>query len=183
MPRSSDLLSELLTQLRAIVPSRDQGISYFPCRVGLHDGSVHERVYLIDAEDYARTWGLVPDRAVLSARDVVRIEEAPDRLPAEFATTLYRAGESGMGYCVFELRFRDGSEHAYVTGNAIDFLAYPEGQSPDTVLAVRPGAGRAAQAHLGDLPYEWCPIVGLAQPATSAAPPSWWKFWNRVTAT
>jgi hypothetical protein len=177
MSTEQRLAVPLVEQLRAIRPSRDGALAYYPCRVQLHDGGTRERVYLVDADAYARTWGLIPDRRVLVAADVATLEEHPARLPAAFADELYAAGESGMGYCVFTLRFRDGCEQAYLTGNAVDFLPYPHGRGPADVVAATPHRGRDAASRLEGLSYEWCPVAGL----DTSRP--WWRFWAGGAAT
>jgi hypothetical protein len=59
-------------------------------------------------------------------------------LPARFANILYEAGESGMGYCAFSVELRDHRRLYFVTGNAVDFLNWPEGVLPDDVIGVTP---------------------------------------------
>ena len=86
--------------------------------------------------------------------DVLRIEESPTRLPAQFADELYAAGETRMGGTMFALKFGDGSVHYFATGNAIDFLRYPEGLGPKDVVGVIPHeTGRPTN---GGAPYAWC---------------------------
>jgi hypothetical protein len=177
MSADLDLSCEVLAQVRCIVPSRNHGVAYYPCRTRMRDGSVHERVYLVDADAYAR-WAL-PGQTVLNARDVAWVEESHQRLPAEFANSLYAAGESGMGYCLFTLRFRDGTEQRYLTGNVIDFLAYPQGYGPADVVHAEPHGVRTAEGRVEGLPYQWCPVSGLRE---MAATPPWWAFWRRVAA-
>jgi hypothetical protein len=86
---------------------------------------------------------------------VVEIEESPFRLPARFANELYDAGESGMGYTVFKVEFRDGSQAAFDNGNAIDFVIYPPGQSASTVARVSPHEGRH-DPRQPSADYGWC---------------------------
>ena len=148
--------------MRGILPSRDENKAYYPCKVVLHNGTVHERVYLIDAVDYARSWGHNPGRSTLTASEIAAVEESPERLPPVFADQLYAAGESGMGFCMFTVRFRDGTQQAYVTGNAIDFLQLPNGRTAGDVVAVLAHTGRESQSALAELPYEWCPVNGLS---------------------
>lgn len=152
--------ASVLDQLRSIVPTSDGIVTYYPCRVRLRAGTVHEHVYLVDAELFARTWGRAPSRSVIPVTDIIAIEEAPDRLPPALANELYAAGESGMGYCVFTVVFRDGAEQAYITGNAVDFLQWPPQLGPTDAARVIPHKGRHAP-HLAGAPYEWCPVPGL----------------------
>ncbi|MCI3135027.1 hypothetical protein [Phenylobacterium aquaticum] len=65
-----------------------------------------------------------------------------------------------MGYTIFTVRFRDGSSIAVGTGNAVDFIDYPEGQSPEAVVGVLPHVGRD-DPHLRSGPtYWWCLYEG-----------------------
>ena len=104
-------------------------------------------------------WGVYPDQdgGKLEARveDVTSIRQSPSRLPPQFANKLYKAGESGMGYCVFTLLFSDQSRQAYLTGNAVDFLEYPEDKTPSDVVAVLPHVG-LDEEHLQSWLYYWC---------------------------
>jgi len=174
----------LLQQIRAIEPSVDRGVAYLPCSVALRDGTVHERVYLIDAEDFARTWGHVSGQYVVAMEALVRVAENPERLPARFANRLYAAGESGMGYFQFVLEFGDGTAQAYVTGDAVDFLAYPGTRKAADVSAVVPHAKGTSGSYLEGLPYLWCPIIGLHAVLADLRPAApWWRFWTRPPAT
>lgn len=152
-PLSKDLAAQV-----ASVPLTD-GL-YHPCSVILDDGCLVDRVYLAAAEPWFRTWGIWPEddsgKRSVDIRRVASINESPSRLPARFADELYKAGESGMGYTIFTVRFRDGSSMAVGTGNAVDFIDYPDGQSPQTVVDVLPHIGRD-DPHLRSGPeYYWC---------------------------
>ena len=97
-----------------------------------------------------------PGKKSIDIRDVADIKDSPSRLPVQFARKLYEAGESGMGYTVFTVSFSDGSHQAYVTGNAIDFIEYPDGQTPATVVDVLPHVGRADPNQRNGPDYFWC---------------------------
>jgi len=75
---------------------------------------------------------------------------------------LYREGESGMGYTLFEIEFTDGTRVAYGNGNAIDFLTYPPGKSGRDIAAVKAHAGRDAPHPFGPPDYRWCLFSGPA---------------------
>jgi hypothetical protein len=104
---------ELKAQLERVEPSSDGRIKYWPCRVSLRDGRKFENVYVMDAQDYISIWGVWPDedtgKRSVPIEHVLELDESPNRLPAWAADKLYRAGESGMGYVVFSVRFRDGA--------------------------------------------------------------------------
>src|SRR5262245_17305937 len=112
-----ELPTALREQLALIQPSRDQFMTYHPCAVVLADGSIHERVYVQDAQTYISVWGVWPDddsgKKSIDISQVVAIRESIERLPPSIADRIYQAGESGMGYTVFKLVFRDGSTQAY----------------------------------------------------------------------
>lgn len=155
--RYQSLSHDLARQLSTVPVS---GGIYYPCSVVLSDGTVKDRVYLVEAGPWFRYWGVWPedDRGKQSVdfKMVTSIKDSPSRLPARFANELYNAGESGMGYTIFTVRFRDGSSIAVGTGNAVDFIDYPEGQSPETVVGVLPHIGRN-DPHLRSGPkYWWC---------------------------
>src|SRR5438309_11518947 len=114
------LPADLARQL-ASIPSSD-GLTR-PCRAVLIDGSVLDRVYFAESASWFMNWGVWPDedpgKCWIDVRSVARVEESGFRLPVRFAEELYRAGESGMGYLLFRVRFRDGSTAAFVTGGAV----------------------------------------------------------------
>ena len=144
---------ELKAQLNRITPSHDRGITYFPCAVTLDDGRELERVYVVEHEPYIRIWGVTPEqdsgKKSISIERVVAIRESAFRLPPKLATTLYAAGESGMGYCIFTVKFSDGSRQAYVTGNAVDFITPPSGLTASAAKKVYPHKGREASLQQG----------------------------------
>jgi hypothetical protein len=120
------LTPQVEKQLAGIQPSVWESMKYFPCSAILKSGERLDRVYLVSQAYFVRYWGIYPEDAPgklhVSIQDVVNVEESPSRLPATLANKLYRAGESGMGYTVFTVVFRDGSRQAYVTGGAVDFI-------------------------------------------------------------
>ena len=154
------LSKDLARQLSLIAPSGDGQIVYHPCAVVLLDGSVHERVYVQSAQEYISMWGVWPEddpgKRSVDVSQVVTIRESADRLPSAIARAIYAGGESGMGYTVFTLVFRDGSTQAYVSGNAVDFVTYPAGKSFQDVESVIPHRGRNDHPSSDSLPYAWC---------------------------
>jgi hypothetical protein len=52
--------------------------------------------------------------------------------------------------------FRDGSQQAFGSGNAIDFIVYPPGQSKETVVEVIPHLGREDPGRQSAQDYYWC---------------------------
>lgn len=146
-------------QLSLVGPCPADEPSCFPCAVVLTDGSSHERVYIQDAQSYVASWGVWPEddqgKRAIDITHVVLIRESRDRLPQRFARVLYYAGESGMGYSVFTLRFKDGTSQAYIGGNAVDFVEYPPGKSTADIASIVPHEGRDQNPR--QLPaYVWC---------------------------
>ncbi|MEK7448085.1 MAG: hypothetical protein AAB019_01235 [Planctomycetota bacterium] len=163
----------LLEQLKKVKPSRDEfgtGIEYYPCKVTLKDGSSFDRVYVQESESYITHWGVWPKednhKKSIPITEVVQIEESPFRLPAKLANKMYKAGESGMGYCVFTLVLEDGEKLPCVTGNAVDFPNLPPDVNPSMIIDLLPHKGREElqdgrgrslldqYKHVSD--YYWC---------------------------
>ena len=94
--------------------------------VALADGTELACVYVADRKPYIRHWGIYPEddrgKRSVSITQVRQIRDSPNLLPAALADDLYRAGESGMGYTVLTVEFKDSTRCAYLTGNAVDFI-------------------------------------------------------------
>lgn len=159
MTRYPALLESLRSRLAAIEPSKSGNLDYYPCQVLLRAGTVIDRVYVIAEAPYISRWGVYPDqdrgKSSIEIADVASISESPSRLPARFANRLYEAGESGMGYQIFTVIFSDDMKQAYLTGNAVDFIEYPEGKSMKDVTNVLPHVGRDQNPQRGPK-YYWC---------------------------
>jgi hypothetical protein len=162
--RYPKLPPHLVEQLRRVPPSGDRWITYYPCCVWLNDGTKLDRVYLVAEIPFIKIWGVYPDqdrgKAEVLVSDIASVMDSPTRLPAIFANELYRAGESGMGYSLFTVIFRSDnssvqSNQVYVTGDALDFIDYPEGKGPKDVVRVLPHIGRGSN-YMHDLKYYWC---------------------------
>jgi hypothetical protein len=158
-------------KLMRIVPSENYGLKYYPCRVTLKDGGHIDRVYVVEQEQYIKVWGIYPTddtgKSEILIEDVVDIEESHSRLPAKFANKLYEAGESGMGYTVFTVLFRHGGRQAFMTGNAVDFISFPEGKTMADIRDVRPHKGRSAEDIKKAPAYYWCIYSGIDTNLTS----------------
>jgi hypothetical protein len=136
---------------------------YFPCRVTLRDGRILDTVYIEPEMPYLRWWGVYPEddrgKRFVQVEDVVKVEDSPTRLPAQFANQIYDHGESGMGYTIFTVVFSDGERQVCITGNAVDFIRYPSGKGPNDVLSVLPYKGRNSQ-QVGAPDWYWCLYSG-----------------------
>jgi hypothetical protein len=159
MPRYTRLPNSIHDALQNIPPSDGGDIMYYPCRVVLKSGLTLDTVYIEPEKPYLRAWGIYPedDKAKRSVRieDVVKAEDSPTKLPFQFANEIYRNGESGMGYTIFTVVFSDGQRQACSTGNAVDFISYPDGKGPRDVVAVVPHEGK--WANIVSAPeWYWC---------------------------
>jgi hypothetical protein len=158
-PSFPKLPDKLREDLRAISPSRDGDLFYLPCAARMKDGTVLACVYVVPERRYIKHWGVYPQqdrgKSYISLSDVDAFTESPKRLPAQFANKIYDSGESGMGYTIFTVVFSDGSRQACGTGNAVDFIRYPEGKGPKDVIDVLPHEGRGADLVSGP-EYYWC---------------------------
>lgn len=156
--RRFPLLTEALAIQLSAIPQTDD--LYYPCIATLRDGAVLDCVYLAEARPWFRAWGVWPQedaaKRFIDLNEVVALSDSPSRLPPRFANELYRSGESGMGYTIFTVRFRDGSSMAVSTGNAVDFVDFPPGQSPQTITAVFPHVGRDDPGLRPAPHYRWC---------------------------
>jgi hypothetical protein len=163
MSRYSVLPDHVREALGGIVPSGDDELWYFPCRVTLRDGRIFDTVYIEPEMPYLRWWGVYPEddrgKRFVKIDDVVKVEDSPTRLPARFANQIYDHGESGMGYTIFTIVFSDGERQACTTGNAVDFIRYPIGKGPNDVSSVLPHEGRNAQ-QIGVPDWYWCLYSG-----------------------
>lgn len=163
MSRYPSLPDHVREALGGIVPSGDEALWYFPCRVSLGDGRILDTVYIEPEVPYLRWWGVYPEddrgKRFVKIQDVVKVEDSPSRLPARFANQIYDHGESGMGYTMFTVVFSDGERQACSTGGAVDFIRYPNGKGPNDVAAVLPHEGRNAQPVAAPEWY-WCLYSG-----------------------
>ena len=158
-PHIPKLPDKLREDLSAITPSRDGDLTYWPCAPRMKDGTVLVCVYVVPEGPYIKHWGVYPEqdrgKSHISVADVDALAESPRRLPARFADKLYESGESGMGYTIFTVVFADGSRQAYGTGNAVDFVRYPDGKGQSDVVDVLPHEGRNAEP-VSCPEYYWC---------------------------
>ena len=156
-------------ELGTITPSvTEYGLNLFPCQATLEDGSVHSRVYVVEAAAYIREWGVWPwddcEKTWLPAEQIVSVVSSPLRLPAKFANAVYAEGESGMGYFAFSVDFAVGPRRYYVTGNAVDFPSWWVGVDPADIVGVNPHDRdpdhhhRSPTASESSAEYAWSPF-------------------------
>lgn len=154
-----ELPQQLRTALEAVPVSRDGSTVYRPCEVELDDGQVVDGVYLVEARSYFSKWGVAPWndswKRHVPVEHIRDLRDSSTRLPPAIADELYEHGEDGMGYCVFELVLANGRVLACQTGNAVDFVALPDGVRSDQVVEVRPGQGRGREPDCRECRYAW----------------------------
>jgi hypothetical protein len=160
MSRYSLLPRRIQERLRAIEPTQDGVLTYFPCSITLASGEVLDTVYFMPERPVMKLWEayLETDGAkkLIRMEDVVEVRDSPMRLPARFANELYRQGETGMGYTIFTVVFSDGTRQACVTSNGVDFIQYPPGKGSLDVTAVIPNEGRESASLAKAPPSYWC---------------------------
>jgi hypothetical protein len=147
-------------QIDTIEASSNGLIHYFPCHVRLRDGTWRDHVFFAESSEYIRVWGVWPDqdkgKREVKIEDVLEIKESPSRLPRHLAQMLYDAGESGMGYLLFALRYDDMTMTYHVTGGAVDFVTLPEGKAIKNIETVIPHVGREQKNIANPPEYAWC---------------------------
>jgi hypothetical protein len=94
MGRCAKLPDQLNQSLQQIQPSRDAHIVYYPCRVTLPSGLTADDVYVQDEISHIKAWGVYPEedrgKSLIKIEEVQSLTESPSRLPALFATELYK---------------------------------------------------------------------------------------------
>ena len=160
----SQITPELLKQLKNIIPSNNRTIAYYPSQIKLRNGDIIDRVYIIDFKDYMKLKNniLPEDDNAIDIKNVINIQESPLRLPVQLANKMYKAGESGMGYCIFTLVLKGGKTLPYMMGNMIDFPNLPKEILPLFITDIIPHIGRECFSEKTDDPYKksakyyWC---------------------------
>jgi hypothetical protein len=154
----------LLEKLNRITPSQNRDMLYYPCRVVTRDGRVFDRVYVQPREPYLTHWGKLPfddpHKGWIAISEIVDVEESPLRLPPKLAEQIYQQGETKMGVHMFRVDFRQGTSSAVMTGNAVDFIALPEGVTGADVVWVHPLTGYDEHTELGPR-YYWSIYDGV----------------------
>jgi len=149
------------SQLSVIEPSVRGGCYVYPGAAILKDGTFLNCVYFATMSTYRRLFGLdhpsaSPVSKWLSPQDIASIHQSSARLPAKFAREIYQAGESGMGYYMFTVKFSWWSSRAYVTSH-VDFIDYPPDKGPRNVRSVFPHVGnRKVAPPESQLKIYWC---------------------------
>ena len=176
MKKISQINDILFRKLFKIEPSRDCELLYYPCQVLLENNEQLDTVYVVEEKAYFKVWGVYPEddpgKKSISIERVEDIKESPYRLPAKLANKMYKAGESGMGYCVFTLVMRNGDRLPFVTGDAVDFPNLPPNYSYKDIVDLLPHVGRDK---LQDKEHNW-----IRLPYTTSAEYFWCLFSKRT---
>ena len=156
-----DLKGVLKSQWEAVTASYNRDlITYRPCQIQLNNGEILDAVYVIGVQEYLNVWGIWLDldyeKRQVDLAKVVKISESPLRLPPEIANKIYAAGESGMGYHVFTLVFRDGSNQPVRCGNAVDFVKLHQDKTMTDIVDVLPHKGLDEATAEATIDYYWC---------------------------
>jgi hypothetical protein len=150
-------------QLLRITPSTDHSMEYRPCQVTLKNGEIINNVYVVEESSYMKTWGVMPDadtgKKYILIDNVSEINESPNRLQASLANKIYDGGESGMGYCLFKILFDNGLTTDVCTGNAVDFVPFPNGLTTQNIKDVLPHQA-SRKNFVNGLEYYWCLFKG-----------------------
>lgn len=137
------VLHEMLIR---IPPSKHRDTEFRPAQLRLRDATIVPCAYVMPADHFLARCGTTTDGPdFIAIDDVEAIEECPYRLPADIATRVHNEGETGMGYCLFTVKYSDGTKtvfNAFSTG--LDFVDYPPGKSPADVVDVIPHSGSIA---------------------------------------
>ena len=154
----------LFEKLNRITPSRNGEMLYYPCRVVTRDGRMFDRVYVQPRQPYLSHWGILPfndpHKGWIAISEFVDLEESPFRLPPDLAGQIYEKGETGMGVTKFRVVFRNGTNLAVMTGNAVDFIPLPEGVTAADALHAFPLTGWDEQTELAPR-YYWSVYDGV----------------------
>lgn len=147
-------------QLSLFKPSRNGELLHYPARVRTQDGTWFDDVLIAESSAYLSVWGVWPDqdsgKKHVGIDTITEILESPNRLPARWADLLYEAGESGMGYQLFAIRYADSSISYHLSGNLVDFVAFPEGKAAGDIKSVTPHEGRGRTDVRNAPNHSWC---------------------------
>jgi hypothetical protein len=162
------LRPEVAKQLAMVQPSFHNGTRLYPCEVVTDDGTVHPRVYVMEARSLLKYWGGWPWEQgfgnLLRAETIRSLRSSPARLHAELASRLYDAGESGMAYYAFGAELLDGSRLHYVTAGTGDFPCWGPDVEPTDAVEVLPHERnpewetRSPNEHESGSDYMWAPF-------------------------
>lgn len=136
------------------------------CSLRMKSGIVHPRVLCCeDSRGFHTDWW-ISRNPWISPDDIAVVESSSSAIPAHIAQKIYDAGESGMGYQIYALKFRGGSTQVFVTPNVLDFPDLPEGYAGRDIADAFPHKGRDnAQSgrHRGSADFLFCFYVPLSE--------------------
>ncbi len=160
MARYKSLPNNLRSKIELIDPVEVYGVSCYPCSVINKKKEYIECVYIVEEKDYFCNWGVWPEedsgKLFILINDVIDIFESSKRLPTNFAKKIYAAGESGMGYHRFVVKFSSGISQTYIAGGVVDFIEYPIKTSDNDIIDVYPNSWVTGQQEIMTPKYYWC---------------------------
>lgn len=93
----------------------------------------------------------------IAIKDIVDVMPSPCRLPDEIYRKLSEAGETGMGYQLFDLHFSNGRTVRYLSGGFFAFPELPEGLTAEMIVAATPlDRGHSIEGAFGDAEFMRC---------------------------
>ena len=138
-------------------------MEFRPCQVTLKNGDILDNVYIAEVNSYLKDWGMLPNddsgKMSILIEEVESITSSPNRLKPELANKLYKAGESGMGYCILKIIFDNKQTLDVLSGNAVDFVPTPTGLTTKNIKDVLPHEGSRTN-YVNGLEYYWCLFQG-----------------------
>jgi len=162
------LRADVAVQLSKVQPSFHDGTRLYPCEVVTDDGTVHPRVYVMEAQSLLKYWGSWPWEygfgSWLKVETIQSLRSSPVRLHAELASRLYDAGESGHAYYAFGVELLDGRRIHHLTAGVADFPQWRADVEPADAIEVFPHERnpdwetRAPTEHESGADYMWAPF-------------------------
>jgi hypothetical protein len=125
----------------------------------MKDGSINSYVYVADSVSYFPQWGVDPEddpgKSSVSIADISRIKESPYRLPPAIASeVLHHPGGMEKSGGFFLGLGGDRYLHCS-TGDAVDFLDWPEGITPAQVTGLLDGPGSGERLEVSGAKFWW----------------------------
>ncbi len=155
------LTSEMAAQVEAIAASRAIGIERRPCTATLKDGTLVDRVIVVEVVEAAAAWMLPasdegPYGRAIDIATVAALADSTERLPADMATRVYMAGETAKDQYEFVIVLTDGTEVGCITGAVVDFPGLPAGVKTADVASVRVIARAGFSGERGPTDFRYC---------------------------
>ena len=150
-------IRQLLSQLDYV----DVGdVRYYPCSLATNDDNFYDCVYLVEESGYFSRWGVWPEddkgKRCLPVGNIKSVRKSDVSVPVNIATKIYATAESGMGYRVFTLKFKNNIFQSYQTGLMVDFLLLPKHCRNTDIIDVFANKVLPDHEVMSDANYYWC---------------------------